>query len=327
MTRFFILAIFAVYTAFASAQQREGHHIMMQYPEVYNSINIYVNSNINDPKMANIAKNEQYRAFLDLAESQQTIDDEAMTKAILKWSIGNEVDYNKSIIENVNIINPFPYLRCNWYAVKNEYFAAIGQPIPAQSVKSAKVQTYQQTRKAKPSKGDWESNINYGQYPGMTPYRGHHQAIPATSLYGNYGDYTNYNNSAIPQYNVPYSAPLQYNQNANQRGQRAVYKSLEEKDYRDYFSPQYRQIYQNRYNRDVNEPVIVTVTSETVYEVAEPAPARQTQPTPKAISGSRYQRVENQTNQTQTTTETRTVRQSRTQENPDGTVRYYQKRK
>lgn len=246
MTRIFLLSLAILCSTFMKAQNDE-HHVMMQYPEVYQSINAYVDQNVRGQMNAQ-AKQEQYTAFLDLAESTEQVQDEAMTNAILKWSLKSETAYNRNIIDDQSIENPFPFLRCNWYAVRAEYgkainptavarpsqmkavpltpavrqqqnYGSIRQPIPATSLKEYSNQGQRNT-------------YNQGQ---QQNYGSKRQPIPATSLqeYSNYGQQNyNYNNNQKQNYS-------------------AKPKAKDKNNFRQYYSDQYKQVYSDQYKKEM----------------------------------------------------------------------------
>lgn len=113
----FILSILSVYT-----QSNSINIVKEYYPQIYNSIKTETEKQwSNDKNLLNAVMEGQARAFLEMAESQRQIDPVAMTNALLYGSLPNEEEYNRRIIDDLNITNPYPLLKCNWSIVKTQY--------------------------------------------------------------------------------------------------------------------------------------------------------------------------------------------------------------
>ena len=113
----FILSILSVY-----AQSNSINIVKRYYPQIYNSIKTETEKQwSNDKNLLNAVMEGQARAFLEMAESQTKIDPVAMTNALLYGSLPNEEEYNRRIIDDLNINNPYPLLKCNWSIVKTQY--------------------------------------------------------------------------------------------------------------------------------------------------------------------------------------------------------------
>lgn len=113
----FIISILSVYT-----QSNSINIVKEYYPQIYNSIKTETEKQwSNDKKILNTIMEGQARAFLEMAESQTQIDPVAMTNALLYGSLPNEEEYNRRIIDDLNITNPYPLLKCNWSIVKTQY--------------------------------------------------------------------------------------------------------------------------------------------------------------------------------------------------------------
>lgn len=92
------------------------------YPQIYTSIEEEAMKQwANDPKILIFVMEGQADAFIQIAESQARIDHVAMTNSLLYGSIKNEEEYNRGIIDDLSIENPYPLLRCDWYIVKTRY--------------------------------------------------------------------------------------------------------------------------------------------------------------------------------------------------------------
>lgn len=113
----FILSILSVYT-----QSNSINIVKEYYPQIYNSIKTETEKQwSNDKNLLNAVMERQARAFLEMAESQTQIAPVAMTNALLYGSLPNEEEYNRRIIDDLNITNPYPLLKCNWSIVKTQY--------------------------------------------------------------------------------------------------------------------------------------------------------------------------------------------------------------
>jgi len=120
----YILIILAILPAFIPilAQMNETDTVKKYYPEVYVSIeNLATELYADNPNLVKQVINGHSKAFLGIAETTEPIDENAMTNSILRYSLKGQYAYNKQIIGDLSIENPFPYLRCNWYMVRKEY--------------------------------------------------------------------------------------------------------------------------------------------------------------------------------------------------------------
>ncbi len=117
LTIIFILTILSAYS-----QSNSIDIVKKNYPQIYNSIKIEAEKQwSNDKNVLNAVMEGQARVFLEMAESQSKIDPVAMTNALLYGSLPNQEEYNRRIIDDLSIKNPYPLLRCNWHRVKEEY--------------------------------------------------------------------------------------------------------------------------------------------------------------------------------------------------------------
>lgn len=119
--------LFFVY--FVSAYTQASYYldvVKKDYPQVYQSIAESVYQQWPEAKDSNIrliAMQAQAKVFLEVAEQNQPIDENAMTNSILKNSLKGQEEYNRQIVEDESIKNPFAFLRCDWYRVKSDYFS------------------------------------------------------------------------------------------------------------------------------------------------------------------------------------------------------------
>ncbi len=96
--------------------------VKKNYPQIYTSIVQEANNQWgNDEKMKLSVIDGQAKAFLYFAESSETIDNEAMTQAIVNNSLPGTKSYNTNVINDLSIPDPFPLLKCDWYKVKASY--------------------------------------------------------------------------------------------------------------------------------------------------------------------------------------------------------------
>jgi len=104
------------------SQINETDTVKKYYPDVYTNIrDLALELYADNPDLVKQVINGHSKAFLDIAETTDPVNDNAMTNALLRHSLKGQYAYNKRIIDDISIENPFPYLRCNWYMVLKEY--------------------------------------------------------------------------------------------------------------------------------------------------------------------------------------------------------------
>lgn len=117
LTTILALLILAVH-----AQSDTTAIVREHYPLIYKTIQQESErsfpNNI-DLRTSNIDLESKY--FLRIAESRKPLDAVALTEALLYGSIAGEEQHNIGIINDTDIENPYPLLRCNWYVVNKEY--------------------------------------------------------------------------------------------------------------------------------------------------------------------------------------------------------------
>lgn len=117
LTAILILIGLSVYS-----QSKNIDIVKEYYPHIYISIKNEAEKDKLKNKAALTSQMEQQStAFLQIAESKILIDPDAMTDALLLESLNGEREYNRSVIDDLDIKNPYPLLRCNWYGVKTHY--------------------------------------------------------------------------------------------------------------------------------------------------------------------------------------------------------------
>ncbi|PXV63344.1 hypothetical protein CLV62_11461 [Dysgonomonas alginatilytica] len=117
LTTIFILFVLSVYS-----QSDNINIVKKYYPQIYTSIKNEADKQwVKDQKILKAIIEGQATSFIQIAESQAKIDPIAMTNALLFGSLDGEEEYNKTILDDLRIENPYPLLRCNWYKVKDQY--------------------------------------------------------------------------------------------------------------------------------------------------------------------------------------------------------------
>lgn len=117
-----LIILFALVCTFQLKAQANLDYAKKQYPDIYNGIYNRATSAFSDSESQEKAINEQVFAFLDLAENENNISNDAMTEALLRWSIAGYEDYNQNTIEDLTIENPFPLLHCDWVLARLHYY-------------------------------------------------------------------------------------------------------------------------------------------------------------------------------------------------------------
>lgn len=119
---FYILIISLSLTPNIIAQNKKSEIVNKNYPSVYrNIVQLAESSWGSQPDFKEKMIVSQSEAFLSIAEPKTQLDSQILLDAIMDNSLNGEAGYNKQILDDQNIQNAYPLLKCNWFLVKEQY--------------------------------------------------------------------------------------------------------------------------------------------------------------------------------------------------------------